>query len=100
MGGIDTSKDIKVDFLTFLRMMKMLDESESRRQLGATIGFTRERTDMLYSIFQAMEPESDGTLSRRLLENIVSGFAHSLTMTQHAEIMRMVSQDPPQIEFR
>lgn len=98
--GIDTSQEIKVNFLTFLRMMKMLDESETRRQQGAIMGFSRDKTDMLYSIFQALEPERDGTLSRRLLEQVIVGLSGSLTQTQLQDIMRMLSQDPQHIEFR
>jgi len=98
--GINTGKEIKVNFFTFLRMMKMLDESETRRQQGLSVGFSRDRTDMLYSIFQALEPESDGTLSRRTLEQIMIGLSEALTKTQIQDLGRMINVFPLQIEFR
>merc|ERR1712176_344886 len=97
--GIDPTKEIHVNFLMFLRMLKMLDESESRRQQGQLLGFSQERTDTLYTVFQALEPESDGTVGRPLLEHIFCQVLHYLPKLHMEDFMRMLLQEPLQVEF-
>jgi Ca2+-binding EF-hand superfamily protein len=97
--GIDPSKEIQVNFLMFLRMLKMLDESESRRQQGAALGFSQDRTDSLHSLFQTLEPESDGTVSRALFEQLLTGTSSGISKIQHDDLIRMVKQEQLQVEF-
>lgn len=97
--GIDPAKEVKVNFLTFLRMLKMLDETETRRQQGVILGFTVERTDNLYTLFQAFEPENDGKTSRATLELMFSNIKIEINRMQQEDIMRMVQQEPLQVEF-
>jgi Ca2+-binding EF-hand superfamily protein len=97
--GIDPTKEIQVNFLMFLRMLKMLDDTESRRQQGLLMGFPQERTDTLYTIFQALEPESDGTVGRELLQQVVLQVLRDLPKIQLDDVTRMLSQEPLQVEF-
>jgi len=98
--GIDPNKEIRVNFLTFLRLLKMLDESEARRQQGAAAGFGRERTDKLFSCFQALEPESNGTVHRDTLARAVTGAtARWIAKVQIDEVHRALGQEPMQVEF-
>jgi Ca2+-binding EF-hand superfamily protein len=105
--GIDPSKEIKVNFLTFLKMLKILDESENRRQQGAAVGFSRDRTDELYSAFQAIQPESSDalpTVSRHVLEQVLTDVSPNMPKVQQGqqnelEVIRVLSQEPMQVEF-
>merc|ERR1711907_625857 len=94
--------EVQVNFLCFLRMLKMLDESENRRQQGAMVGFSRDRTDKLYSAFQALEPESSGalpTVNRRVLEQVLEHVSRTLPKVQLGEILQMLNQGPMQVQF-
>jgi len=101
--GIDPTKEIQVNFLMYLRMLKMLDDSEGRRQQGLVLGFTVETSDTLYSVFQALEPESDGTAGRELLQRVIITVLKAqrvvLSEMQIEDLLRMVSQEPLQVEF-
>jgi Ca2+-binding EF-hand superfamily protein len=97
--GMDPAKEVKVNFLNFLRMLKMLDETETRRQQGIIVGFTAERTDSLYTLFQAFEPESDGTMSRGTLELMFTSIRLEVNKVQAEDIMRMIKQEPLQVEW-
>jgi len=102
--GIDPNKDIKVNFLTFLRMLKMLDESEALRQQGAEIGFGRDRSDKLFSCFQALEPESAAAGNRTvkrdtLYQKLSGGILQFISKVQVAEVLRVLSEEPAQVEF-
>jgi len=99
--GMDPAKPVQVNFLNFLRMLKMLDETETRRQQGVIVGFTVERTDNLYTLFQAFEPENDGKTSRATLELMFSNIKLEITINklQYEDFMRMIKQEPLQVEF-
>merc|ERR1719343_1402472 len=99
--GIDPKKEIKVNFLMFLRLLKMLDESEARRQQGAMLGFNRDQTDKLYSALQGLDPENrSGTVKREIVEKALTGSTTKyLTKLQLVEVIRILSQEPAQIEF-
>jgi len=97
--GIDPTKEIEIDFLTFLRMLKMLDDSESGRQQGVLLGFNQERTDTLYSVFQALEPKSDGTVNREFLQFVFVSVLKALPKAQLDDLSRMLGMEPVQVEF-
>lgn len=96
--GMDPNKEVKVNFLVFLRMLKMLDDSESRRQQGQLLGFPQERTDAMYTFFQSLEPESDGRCSRALLEQVLKSV--TISKIQQDELQRILKQEPLQVEFK
>lgn len=98
--GIDPNKEIKVNFLMFLRMLKMLDDSESRRQMGAIVGYGRDRTDKLFSAFQALDPESSNTMRRSLLERVIAQVCSRLLgKSQLAEALHILEMEPSRVEF-
>jgi len=65
------------------------------------VGFTVERTDNLYTLFQAFEPENDGKTSRATLELMFSNIKLEITINklQYEDFMRMIKQEPLQVEF-
>jgi Ca2+-binding EF-hand superfamily protein len=108
--GIDSSKevfgvpeDVKVNFLTFLRMLKMLDDGENRRQQGASLGFTRERTDYFYGVYQQMDADSctHAGLKRDVLEKAVQTTCrtHGTKKPAQLEIMLQISVEPTFVPF-
>lgn len=104
--GIDPHKEIKVNFLTFLRMLRMLEEGEVRRQQGMAVGFGRDRTDRLFSAFQSLQPESMGYVKRERLERALEGVSPDrsrwLGKAQYADVIRAMVQEvgqAPQVEF-
>jgi len=100
-AGLDPEKDMKSDFLTFLRVLKMLDDMEVRREKGASMGFSRERTDRLHSCFQALEPESSGSTVQRLsVQRALTGAtARLLPQQQIDELQRALGQEQPNVDF-
>lgn len=98
--GINPEIKIEVNFLTFLHLLKMLDDSEGRRHQGALIGFSRDQSDKLYSAFSSLEPESAGTVRRETVQQAVeAATARHITKLQLLEPLRILGQEPPQIEF-
>lgn len=101
--GIDHTKDIKVNFLMFLRMLKMLEETEARQQLGANNGFTRGQTDKLYGTFKALDPGADiteGTVKRDTVEKAILQCGSKWLGKPHlVEVARNISQEPQHMEF-
>jgi len=99
--GIDPSKEIKVNFLTFLRMLKMLEEAEARWQQGAGIGFTREQTDRLHSAFRGLQPDGTGdSIRREVVEKALSETGPKWIQKSHLmDVLRAVGQESPQVEF-
>ncbi|CAK9061400.1 unnamed protein product [Durusdinium trenchii] len=65
--GVESEREIKVNFMSFLRLLKLVDEVETRHNLGITMGFSPERTDRLYSGFQALDHEGHGYVQKATL---------------------------------
>jgi len=65
--GVDSEKEVKVNLMSFLRLLKLVDEVETRHNLGISMGFSSERTDGLYSAFQALDPEGHGSVPKSTL---------------------------------
>jgi len=103
--GIDPSKDVQVTFMTFLRMLKMLDESENRRQQGANMGFSRDLTDKLYGAFQSLENENSreavSTVSKSDMEQVLTDISRTLPKVQMmmGELSRSLKSEPMKVEF-
>ncbi|CAK0873695.1 unnamed protein product, partial [Prorocentrum cordatum] len=55
--SLDTSVEVRVDFLTFMRIMKMLDESEARRGMAGMLGFGDESSDRIIGIYQKLSDQ-------------------------------------------
>jgi len=99
--GLDPSHKIEVNFLSFLRMLKMLDEIEVRRQQGASMGFTRDRTDSLFSSFQALEPESNAVVSRVTLEKALArATAKWCTSSQLGDALKSLGESLVPVNFQ
>merc|ERR1719401_3295846 len=83
----------------------MLDESEALRQQGAELGFGRDRSDKLFSCFQALDPYSSGaagstSVRREMLQHKLAGGAGQfVSKTQLVEVLRQLSEEPVQVEF-
>merc|ERR1719401_1957027 len=83
----------------------MLDESEALRQQGAELGFGRDRSDKLFSCFQALDPYSSGaagstSVRREMLSHKLAGAASPfVSKTQLVEVLRQLSEEPVQVEF-
>merc|ERR1712203_274071 len=81
--------------------LKMLDESEARRQMGERLGFPRDLTDKIYSSFQALEPESStSTVKQAIAQRALAQTTQKwITKLQLMEATRVLGAEPPQIEF-
>jgi len=110
--GVDVSKEIKVRFLHFMRIMRMLDESEVRRQQGLTAGFRdRDRVDLIYSVFQGLRPDSDENMRSEAngtkedsvrndtIENALKVACRNFTGTQSADLIMALSAEPSLVTF-
>jgi len=96
--GIDPHRDINVNFLTFLRMLKMLDESETRRQQGEAVGYKRDITDLLFTSYQALEPLSEG-LTKATFQNALMVGCRNYKGAQLQESLNQLQSEPAQVEF-
>eukprot|EP00929_Paragymnodinium_shiwhaense_P119391 TRINITY_DN91288_c0_g1_i1.p1 TRINITY_DN91288_c0_g1~~TRINITY_DN91288_c0_g1_i1.p1 ORF type:complete len:1039 (+),score=199.63 TRINITY_DN91288_c0_g1_i1:150-3266(+) len=100
--GIDPAKEVKVNFLTFLRIMKMLDESELRRQQGIAAGFRdRDRTDKLFSCFQSFQSDNSigDTIRRDDCEKALTVACRSFKGSALSELTMLLHSEPPQLNF-
>merc|ERR1719229_739833 len=101
--GVDRAKEVKVNFLTFMRMIKMLNESEARRQHGSMVGFGRDRTDKIFGLFQKLERSrdfSDPGLPKARIEHMLANLsARWISKMQQAELIRVLNQEPSQVDF-
>jgi len=97
--GIDPNGDVRLDFLAFLRMMKVLNEGEARRALGEELGFTREEVDKLYSAFKDFEVEGSNSARKDVVERGLASAAQRSGLVRLAEFSRLFAQEPALIEF-
>jgi Ca2+-binding EF-hand superfamily protein len=112
--GIELNKEVKVTFLTFLRMVKMLEESEARRQQGMAAGFGRERTDRLHIAFQALREdvkaesaedrerrEGGRTVVRkeRIDQALMMATQRFISKLQLVEVLRTMTHEDMEVDF-
>jgi len=98
--GVDPKSAVSVDFLTFLRILKMLGDSDTRRKLGEELGFDREQADFLYSGFRSLEPQSNSTIKRSLLERALTSLAQSrISKGKLLEFQRLMASEAPRVDF-
>lgn len=99
--GLDPHKEIKVNFLYFLRMLKLLDEIGLRREQGAAMDFGRDRTDSLFSAFQALEPESNAVVQRHLLETeLRKATGKWCALNQFTEAIKVLGDSAAPVSFQ
>jgi Ca2+-binding EF-hand superfamily protein len=103
--NLDTSVEVRVDFLTFMRMMKMLDESEARRGMAAMLGFGDETSDKAIGIYQKLSDQngfSNSGLPRAMVEQAMLGLlaqSQWIPKVQQAELQVLLGQEPATVDF-
>lgn len=70
--GIDTSREVKVNFFTFVQILKAIDDSETRHHITAFVGLSRETVDRLLDSFRNREPEHEGCVARETVAKILA----------------------------
>ncbi|CAK0873694.1 unnamed protein product, partial [Prorocentrum cordatum] len=83
--SLDTSVEVRVDFLTFMRIMKMLDESEARRGMAGMLGFGDESSDRIIGIYQKLS-DQHGFSAAGLPRSVVEQAMLSLLVTELAQL--------------
>lgn len=99
--GCERGKECKVNFLTFLRLLRALQESEEwqvRMSKGSTLTFPKDQFERMFVAFQAFEPENRN-VSREHLEQLVKRM-HKWVSKEHSdEVLRVLKQEPSIVGF-
>lgn len=99
--GVDSERDVKVNFMSFLRLLKLIDEVETRHNLGITMGYSPERTDRLYSGFQALDQEGHGSVQKATLANAMrKATAKWCSPTQLSEALFPLGSNSAPVNFQ
>jgi len=99
--GVDSERDVKVNFMSFLRLLKLIDEVETRHNLGISMGFSPERTDRLYSGFQALDQEGHGSVQKATLAIAMrKASAKWCSQTQLSEALFLLGSHSAPVTFQ
>merc|ERR1711957_403219 len=72
-----------------------------RREQGAAMDFGRDRTDSLFSAFQALEPESNATVQRHRLETeLRKATGKWCTLIQFTEALKVLADSAAPVSFQ
>jgi Ca2+-binding EF-hand superfamily protein len=84
----------KIDFLTFMKIMKALEDRESMRLIAKRHGFEGESVNRLRAAFKELSPNEEMLVSRESLKHLlVDGVSESSTMM--TEIQRELTNGHP-----
>eukprot|EP00927_Polykrikos_kofoidii_P047139 TRINITY_DN41228_c0_g1_i1.p1 TRINITY_DN41228_c0_g1~~TRINITY_DN41228_c0_g1_i1.p1 ORF type:complete len:993 (-),score=178.17 TRINITY_DN41228_c0_g1_i1:170-3148(-) len=95
-----TKQEIKVNFLMFLQIIKMLEENESCFQDAMVFGYDRDRVDRFFGVYQDLDPSSASTgLSRDLFMKALVVACRKLQGAQLQECVQILNSEPANIDF-
>jgi len=98
--GLDPyHKDTLVDFLKFLRMMKILDDRETHRQIGARLGLKEDVICSLRASFQELHPNSDFVVPREVIVKVLGNDPKLVDKKRLVNIQRELSSQPAMMGF-
>lgn len=91
------NKNIKVDFLAFMKIMKSLEDRESIRQIGRKYGFDADGVSKLRVAFNNLGPDQEGCVARdciRPLMMVDADANHARDLCRELE-----STQPARVDF-
>jgi Ca2+-binding EF-hand superfamily protein len=101
--GIDVNYHVQVDFLTFLRMIKMLEHSEARRSLGGKLGFDQDSVEKMSRLHQKLSHGrkfvESGVPTSRVEQVMRRSMGVYLSKAQLSEIMEKSSENKGSLHF-